>query len=45
VKKAPLYKGRLVGYFGKIVKPPQPLLIKEGIELFTEGLLLVLSGN
>jgi len=45
VKKAPLYKGRLVGYFGKIFKPPQPLLIKEGIELFTEGLLLVLSGN
>jgi hypothetical protein len=37
-KNPPLYKGRMKGYFGKIFKPPQPLLIKEGIELFTEGL-------
>jgi hypothetical protein len=29
-KNPPLYKGILVGYFEKILKPPQPLLIKEG---------------
>jgi hypothetical protein len=35
-KSSPL-QGEVGGVFGKIFKPPQPLLIKEGIEILTEG--------
>ena len=44
-KNPPLYKGRLVGDCGKIFKPPQPLLIKEGSELFTEGLRNIIDSG
>jgi len=41
----PLYKGRLVEYYEKIVKPPQPLLKKEGIEFLIAGVFPIKPRN